>query len=94
MVVGSASPALAGSGKQGVGVMIGEFGVHNKTPHEVTLAFLEDCLSNYRKAGLGWALWNLDGSFGPFDSLRGDVEYEDFQGFQLDCRMLHLLQLH
>lgn len=77
---------------KGVGVMIGEFGVHNQTPHDVTLAFLEDCLANYRKAGLGWAIWNFDGSFGPFDSHRVDVGYEDMQGYKLDRRMLYLLQ--
>jgi len=78
--------------KQGVGVMIGEFGVYNKTPHDVTLAFLEDCLKNYKKAGFGWALWNFDGSFGILDSGRADVDYEDFHGHKLDRKMLDLLQ--
>ena len=57
----------------------------------VTLAFLEDCLKNYRKAGLGWALWNFDGSFGILDSGRKDVAYEDFHGHKLDRKMLDLL---
>jgi hypothetical protein len=77
---------------KGVGVMIGEFGVHTRPPHDVTLAFLEDCLANYRKAGLGWAIWNFDGTFGPLDSRRADVDYEDMQGYSLDRRMLYLLQ--
>lgn len=84
-------PWLDLAGK-GVGVMIGEFGVYNKTPHDVTLAFLEDCLKNYREAGLGWALWNFDGSFGILDSERDDVEYEDWNGHKLDRGMLELLQ--
>ena len=78
--------------QEGVGVMVGEFGVFNKTPHDVTLAFLEDCLKNYQQAGFGWALWNFDGSFGVVDSGREDVEYEDFEGYQLDRKLLELLQ--
>ena len=78
--------------KKGVGVMVGEFGVYNKTSHEVTMAFLEDCLKNYRKAGFGWALWNFDGSFGVLDSHRPDVVYEDWEGHKLDRKMLDLLQ--
>jgi hypothetical protein len=78
--------------EQGVGVMIGEFGVYNKTPHDVSLAFLEDCLKNYQKAGFGWALWNFDGPFGILDSGREDVDYEDFHGHKLDRKLLQLLQ--
>ena len=77
-----------------VGVMIGEFGVYNKTPRNVALAFLEDCLVSYEKAGFGWALWNFDGPFGILDSERTDVEYESWEGHQLDRRMLELLQRH
>jgi endoglucanase len=72
--------------------MIGEFGVFNRTPHDVTLAFLEDCLHNYQQAGIGWALWNLDGPFGVIDSDRQDVVYEDWQRHKLDRKMLRLLQ--
>jgi len=77
---------------KGVGVMVGEFGVYNKTPHDVTLAFLEDCLANYKKAGFGWALWNFTGPFGILDSDRSDVHYENWQGHKLDRKMLDLLQ--
>lgn len=80
--------------ERGVGVMIGEFGVYNRTPHDVSLAFLEDCLKNYQKAGFGWALWNFDGPFGILDSGREDVDYEDFHGHKLDRKMLELLQRH
>jgi endoglucanase len=75
-----------------VGVMIGEFGVYNKTPHDVALALLEDCLANYKKAGLGWALWNFDGPFGIVDSQREDVDYEDWNGRKLNRKILDLLQ--
>lgn len=77
---------------QGVGVMIGEWGAHNETPHDVVLSWMEDCLGNYREAGCGWALWNFRGSFGVMDSYRKDVQYEDFHGHKLDRAMLKLLQ--
>jgi endoglucanase len=76
---------------KGVGVMVGEWGVYNKTPHDVTLRFMEDALANYQKAGWGWALWNFTGDFGLLDSKRGDVEYEDWEGRKLDRAMLDLL---
>ena len=77
---------------QGVGVMVGEFGAYNKTPHDVTLRWMEDCLANWQKARFGWALWGFRGSFGFLDSDRKDVEYEDFEGHKLDRKMLDLLQ--
>ena len=64
----------------------------NKTPHGVTLRWMEDCLRNWRDAGLGWALWNFRGSFGVLDSERADVNYEDWRGHKLDRKMLDLLQ--
>jgi len=76
----------------GVGVMVGEWGAHNQTPHDVTLRWMEDCLKNFQQAKFGWALWNFRGSFGVLDSGRADVPYEDFRGHQLDRQMLDLLQ--
>jgi aryl-phospho-beta-D-glucosidase BglC (GH1 family) len=78
--------------KQGSGAMVGEWGAYNKTPHEVTLRWMEDDLKTFRRAGLGWALWNFRGSFGILDSGRADVQYEDFNGRKLDRKMLQLLQ--
>ena len=72
--------------------MVGEFGCHNRTPHPVVLAWMEDCLQNWQDAGWGWALWNLRGSFGILDSGRQDVQYEEFHGHKLDRKMLELLQ--
>jgi len=77
---------------KGVGVMVGEWGAYNKTPHDVVLRWMEDCLKNWRKAGWGWALWNFRGDFGVLDSERADVEYEDWRGHKLDRKMLVLLQ--
>lgn len=78
--------------EQGVGSMVGEWGAFNQTPHDVTLRWMEDNLRTFQRAGLGWALWNLRGSFGIMDSGRADVEYEPFHGHQLDRKMLELLQ--
>jgi endoglucanase len=77
---------------QGVGVMVGEFGAFNRTPHKVVLAWMKDCLANWTEAGWGWALWNLRGSFGVLDSERTDVQYVNWQGHKLDRAMLDLLQ--
>jgi len=77
---------------QGVGVMVGEWGAYNKTPHDVVLRWMEDCLKNWQEAGWGWALWNFRGSFGVLDSERTDVEYEDWRGHKLDRKMLNVLQ--
>ncbi len=78
--------------KKNVGVMAGEWGAYNQTPHEVTLRWMEDSLINYREAGIGWALWNFRGPFGILDSERKDVQYEDFHGHKLDRKMLELLE--
>ena len=77
---------------EGVGVMVGEWGCHNRTPHPVVLAWMRDCLVNWRRANFGWALWNFRGSFGLLDSDRKDVKYEDFRGHKLDRAMLELLR--
>ncbi len=76
----------------GVGVMVGEWGCHNRTPHPVMLAWARDCLANWKRANFGWALWNFRGSFGILDSDRKDVQYEDFRGHKLDRALLELLR--
>lgn len=77
-----------------VGVMVGEWGAYKHTPHEHVLAWMGDCLRLWRRAGMGWALWELAGGFGVLDSGRKDVHYENWHGHQLDRRMLELLQRH
>jgi len=77
---------------KGVGVHVGEWGAHNRTPHAVALAWMTDCLGLWRDAGWGWSLWNLRGSFGVMDSGRKDVEYETFRGHKLDRKMLDVLR--
>ncbi|NLV43449.1 MAG: glycoside hydrolase family 5 protein [Candidatus Hydrogenedentes bacterium] len=78
--------------EKNVGVMAGEWGSFNKTPHEATLRWMEDVLRSFQRAGIGWALWNFRGSFGVLDSGRADVAYEAYEGHQLDRKMLELLQ--
>ena len=77
---------------KGIPILIGEWGVYRFTPHDVTLAFMEDRLKKMQQAGWGWSLWNFRGSFGILDSDRADVNYEDYFGHQLDRQMLELLQ--
>jgi hypothetical protein len=77
---------------QGVGIMVGEWGAYNKTPHVAVLAWMEDHLKLWKQAGLGWALWNFSGSFGVLDSGRLDVQYVDWHGHKLDKKMLDLLR--
>jgi len=76
----------------GVCCMVGEFGCRNRTPHAVTLAWMEHCLRLWNAKRLGWALWNLRGHNGVLDSGREDVAYEDYRGHKLDRKMLSLLQ--
>jgi endoglucanase len=76
----------------GAGVHVGEWGAHNLTPHDVVLAWMKDQLALWKDAGWGWAMWNLRGSFGPMDSGRADVKYEEYKGHKLDRRMLELLR--
>ncbi len=79
------------SRKNGIGVMVGEWGIHNQTPHDVTLALASDKLAAFQELGFGWALWNFDGSFGIVNSGRSDVEYQAYQGYQLDKEYADLL---
>ena len=74
------------------GVIVGEWGVYNKTPHDTALRWMEDNLKNFKEAGIGWALWNFYDAFGIIHSGRDDVDYVDYRGYKLDRKMLDLLQ--
>ncbi len=78
----------------GVGVHVGECGCYNQTPHDVFLSWFEDNLAEWKRAGWGFGLWNLRGSFGILDSERTDVAYEDYHGHQLDRKLLELMQAY
>ncbi|MEI7732307.1 MAG: cellulase family glycosylhydrolase [Verrucomicrobiota bacterium] len=77
---------------KGVGVIVGEWGAYNKTPHDVFLRWAEDCLQNWQQAGWGWSLWNFRGSFGVLDSERTDVQYEIVGDHKVDRKFLDLLR--
>lgn len=76
----------------GTTVFVGEWGAYNRTPHAVTLRWMEDCLKLWKEQGWGWALWNFRGPFGVLDSGRSDVNYTPCDGHLLDAQMLKLLQ--
>lgn len=72
--------------------MVQEFGVYNKTPHDVTIGFLTDLSKFFQENNIGWALWNFTGSFGIINSDRADVQYETYLGtYKLDREMLNAL---
>jgi endoglucanase len=78
--------------QQGVGVMVGEFGAYNQTPHPVVMAWLRDYVDLWSAAEWGWAMWNFTGSMGIIDSDRTDVEYENWHGHKLDREMATLVK--
>lgn len=88
----SATAPWKAAENKGVRVFVGEFGAFDKAPHPVVLAWMDDELATWKKAGWGWAMWNFRGEFGILDSERADVVYESFHGHKLDRKMLSLLQ--
>jgi aryl-phospho-beta-D-glucosidase BglC (GH1 family) len=76
----------------GIPVMIQEFGVYNKTPQEVTDAYLSDVVSLFSKYKLGYAMWNLIGTMGIINSERADVVYEPYRGKLLDRELTSIMQ--
>ncbi|MDP4221813.1 MAG: cellulase family glycosylhydrolase [Bacteroidota bacterium] len=77
---------------EGIPIMVQEFGVYNKTPHEVALAYLNDIVSEFNKARIGYAMWNMIGSMGIINSERTDCTYEQYRGKLLDREMTSILQ--
>ena len=80
--------------RKGIGIHCGEFGCFNRTPHPIALAWLKDVLEVLEMYGIGWAMWNLRGTFGILNSGRSDVMYEGWYGTRLDQQLLALLQAH
>ncbi|WP_353126747.1 glycoside hydrolase family 5 protein [Parapedobacter pyrenivorans] len=77
--------------EQGGGVHCGECGAWKETPHHVALAWMDDMFSVLTEHGIGFSLWEFDGTFGILNSERKDVAYEDWYGQKLDRKMLDLL---
>lgn len=73
-------------------IIVGECGVYNRTPHDVTLRYFEDMLKLMKQNNMSYALWNFRGGFGILDSERTDVDYEDYRGHLLDKELLDLLK--
>ncbi len=78
--------------KSGVGVHCGECGCWNKTPHDVFLKWFDDVLDILDSNRIGFALWEFIGDFGILNSKRQDVTYANWHGYQLDKKLLKLLQ--
>ena len=92
LLLGTLNEVLEEARQEGIPVMIQEFGVHNLTPHPVTIRYLSDVVSIFRENELGFALWNLNGSFGIIDSGRDDCDYESYRGHLLDRALLDVLK--
>ncbi|MDR3121743.1 MAG: cellulase family glycosylhydrolase [Clostridiales bacterium] len=82
------------SNEKKIGVHCGEGGVYIHTPHAVVLSWFENVMDILKGYNIGYALWNLRGDFGIFDSNRKDVAYEDYHGHLLDRKLLDILQRH
>jgi aryl-phospho-beta-D-glucosidase BglC (GH1 family) len=82
--MGNIRNTLETAGSENIPVMIQEFGVYNKTPHDVTAAYLTDVVTVFNENHVGYAMWNLIGTMGIINSERTDVMYEQYRGKQLD----------
>lgn len=78
--------------KQGMGVIVGEFGAFNRAPYKTVLAWMRDYLDLWQEAGWGYAMWEFRGPFGIIDNGRTDVNHELWRGHRLDGKMFSLLK--
>ena len=78
--------------KHDIGIMVGEWGVYHKAPHDITLEWMNDMLDAWEEHNLGWAMWNFRGSFGVADSDRPGAEYEEINGVEVDTAMMRILR--
>jgi endoglucanase len=79
----------------GVMVHCGEMGVFNTTPRAATIRWFTDVLGILQQLGMGWSLWNLEGSFGIIESRRPGGKGEQLpDGRWLDTELLRLLQAY
>jgi endoglucanase len=63
MVVDWAQP-LAVRARTGLPLYCGEFGVYNKTPQSIRLAWYRDIIGAFDEHDIAWANWDYKGSFG------------------------------
>jgi len=78
--------------QQNIPVMIQEFGVYNKTSHDVATRYLSDVVSVFKSKNTGYAMWNMIGSMGIINSERSDCNYEQYRGKLLDREMATIIQ--
>jgi aryl-phospho-beta-D-glucosidase BglC (GH1 family) len=90
--LGSLTSALGYAEAENIPVMIQEFGVYNKTPHDVTVAYLTDVVSVFNQKHLGYAMWNMIGTMGIINSGRSDMTYEPYRGKLLDRELTNIMQ--
>ena len=92
IALGNLTTTLEAAKSENIPVMIQEFGVYNKTPHDVTKAYLEDVVSVFNKDKIGFAMWNLIGTMGIINSGRTDMTYDQYRGKQLDRELTGIMQ--
>jgi hypothetical protein len=92
VALSSLNNALKMAGEENIPVMVQEFGVFNKTPHSVALAYLSDVVSILNRNKTGYAMWNLIGTMGIINSGRFDCSYEEYRGMLLDREMTTVIQ--
>jgi aryl-phospho-beta-D-glucosidase BglC (GH1 family) len=92
LALGGLVTTLESAREEGIPVMIQEFGVYNQTPHNVTLSYLSDVVSEFNRNNIGYAMWNLIGTMGIINSERADMIYEPYRGKQLDREMTTIMQ--
>ena len=78
--------------QSGYQVMVGEFGVYNQTPQDVTLAWFKDQLDAFKGSGFnGWATWDPYAEFGIMGPPRPGEVPENYASHTLNRPMLQLL---
>jgi aryl-phospho-beta-D-glucosidase BglC (GH1 family) len=92
VALGSITASLETAKAENIPVMIQEFGVYNKTPHDVTAAYLSDVVAVFNKNHVGFAMWNLIGTMGIINSERTDMTYEPYRGKLLDRELTNIMQ--
>jgi endoglucanase len=76
----------------GVPVHIGEFGCYNQTPNDVAMAWMQDLLAVFKRAGWGYGLWNFEGDFGIIGHNRSGAKLETIDGYAVDREYFELLK--
>jgi hypothetical protein len=92
LAIGTIKKNIELAGKLNIPVMIQEFGVYNKTPHDVATGYLTNVVSVFKTHQIGYAMWNMIGSMGIINSERADCNYEQYRGKSLDREMTTIVQ--